>query len=59
VQDRAKPMVRYFEAATQTSLPPQINPANWMLDVIGVFWACVPASGWMPANAAILLSSQA
>jgi hypothetical protein len=35
VKDRAKPMVRYFEAATQTSLPPQINPANWMLDVIG------------------------
>lgn len=34
IRDRAKPMVKYLEAVSGSTLPRQTNPANWMLDVL-------------------------
>ncbi len=37
IRDRAKPMVTYLEAVSGSKLPPRVNPANWMLDVLSAY----------------------
>ena len=34
VENRAAPMVEYFQNITGTPLPTKVNPANWMLDLL-------------------------
>jgi hypothetical protein len=34
IRERGKPMVKYLQEVSGSTLPPRTNPANWMLEVL-------------------------